>query len=97
MTRRPLFSLIGTALAMAMAMGPPAFAAPNDDEVRESVVRESLAGYPGNCPCPYNADRAGRACGGRSAWSRRGGEAPICYANEVTDEQVKSWRARNKS
>jgi hypothetical protein len=97
MMRRLPFAFVGTAFAMVLAMGSPAFAAPSDDEVRESVVRESRARYSGNCPCPYNADRAGRACGGRSAWSRRGGETPICYANEVTDEQIKAWRARNKS
>src|SRR5688500_510714 len=97
MLRRLHFSFIGTAFAIAMALGSPAFAAPSDDEVRESVVRESLARYSGNCPCPYNVDRGGRTCGGRSAWRRRGGETPICYASEVTDDQVKSWRARHKT
>ena len=71
-------------------------AAPSDAEVRERIVEESVAAYPGNCACPYNTDRAGRTCGGRSAWSRRGGAAPICYASEVTDEQVRAWRARNR-
>ena len=67
----------------------------NDDGVRARIVQESLATYPGNCPCPYNVDRAGRSCGGRSAWIRAGGYSPICYANEVTDDLVRAWRARS--
>ena len=77
--------LAGAALAAEMT----------DDAVRESIVRDSVAAYPGNCPCPYNTDRAGRSCGGRSAWSRGGGYSPICYAREVTDEQVREFRLRH--
>jgi hypothetical protein len=77
--------LAGAALAAEMT----------DDAVRECIVRDSVAAYPGNCPCPYNTDRAGRSCGGRSAWSRGGGYSPICYAREVTDEQVRDFRKRH--
>lgn len=49
----------------------------------QSAIRASIAAYPGNCPCPYSYDRAGRRCGGRSAWSRRGGYAPLCYPSDV--------------
>jgi hypothetical protein len=83
-----LFLTIGVAQAFAQGRL-------SDDEVRARIIRASLASYPGNCPCPYNTDRAGRACGGRSAWSRQGGYAPICYPKEVSDEQVREWRARN--
>ena len=67
-----------------------------DAQVRELIVQESIQSYPGNCPCPFNTDRAGRRCGGRSAYSRAGGYAPICYAGEVTAEQVSEYRARHK-
>ena len=77
--------LAGAALAAEMS----------DDAVRESIVRDSVAAYPGNCPCPYNTDRAGRSCGERSAWSRGGGYSPICYTREVTDEQVREFRLRH--
>jgi hypothetical protein len=66
-----------------------------DEQVRERVVAESIAAYPGNCPCPYNVDRAGRSCGGRSAWSKAGGYSPICYTTEVTDDQIRDYRARH--
>jgi hypothetical protein len=63
-------------------------------QIRDRIVAESLASYPGNCPCPYNTDRAGRKCGARSAWSKPGGRSPMCYAKEVTDEQVRQFRLR---
>lgn len=63
-----------------------------DSEVKQRIIQESIASYPGNCPCPYNTTRNGRACGGRSAWSRAGGYSPICYEKEVTQEMVKNWR-----
>lgn len=63
-----------------------------DAAIRELIVQESSAAYPGNCPCPFNVDRAGRACGARSAWSRPGGRAPTCYAREVTQAQLDDYR-----
>ncbi|PZO74558.1 MAG: SH3 domain-containing protein [Mesorhizobium amorphae] len=35
--------------------------------------------YVGTCDCPYDRMRNGRACGGRSAYSRPGGRSPQCY------------------
>lgn len=64
-----------------------------DQQVKKQIVDESIAAYPGRCPCPYNSARNGSSCGGRSAWSKKGGYAPICYENEVTKEMVRQWRA----
>lgn len=66
-----------------------------DAQIREQIVQESIQAYPGNCPCPFNSDRAGRRCGGRSAWSRAGGYSPICYTKEVSDDQVRQYRAKH--
>jgi hypothetical protein len=66
----------------------------SDSQVRDRIVAESQAAYPGNCPCPENLDRAGRKCGARSAWSKPGGQNPICYAKEVSEEQVRQYRQR---
>jgi hypothetical protein len=63
-----------------------------DAEVRDYLVRQSIRAYSGNCPCPYNVDRAGRRCGGRSAYSRPGGAAPLCYASDVSDAAVRRAR-----
>lgn len=64
-----------------------------DAEVREYLVRRSIRAYSGNCPCPYNTDRADRRCGRRSAYSRPGGEAPLCYPADVSHAAVRRARA----
>jgi hypothetical protein len=36
----------------------------------------------GSCQCPYDLTSNGRECGGRSAYSKPGGEEPKCYIGE---------------
>lgn len=67
-------------------------AAADEDAVKKALIKESIAAYPGSCPCPYNVDRAGRSCGRRSAYSRPGGRSPLCYPSDVTDEMVLRYR-----
>lgn len=72
-------------------------AAPTIREIRDArkvIIRQSIRSYPGSCPCPYNRDRAGRKCGGRSAWSRPGGYSPSCYASDVTEARLKTYFRR---
>jgi len=68
---------------------------PSDAQVRQQIINASIASYPGRCPCPYHSAKNGSACGGRSAWSRPGGYAPICYEREITGEMVRQWRQEN--
>jgi hypothetical protein len=80
-------------LIALLVFATPSFARPvTDAEVRSSIIRESLAGYPGPCPCPYISMRNGRACGGRSAYSRPGGYSPICYDRDINQEMIKQYR-----
>jgi len=79
-----------------VAASDDAIAEASDDEIRDLMISRSIAAYPGNCPCPYNSDRAGRRCGGRSAYSRPGGYSPLCYRRDITDEMVAEFRARNQ-
>tara|TARA_R110002072_G_scaffold211424_1_gene368954 strand:+ start:7110 stop:7466 length:357 start_codon:yes stop_codon:yes gene_type:complete len=65
-----------------------------DDEVKELLIRQSLAGYPGSCPCPYNRAKNGSKCGRRSAYSRPGGYAPLCYPEDITPTMIENFRAR---
>ncbi len=67
---------------------------PTDAEIRRILVSRSVARYSGSCPCPYNTDRAGRRCGGRSAYSRPGGASPLCYPGDVSDAAVEAYRDR---
>ncbi len=80
-------------IAALVVLGTVSAAAATDAQIRAAIIRQSLASYPGNCPCPYNVDRAGRACGRRSAYSRPGGYAPICYDTDVTPAMIRAWRS----
>lgn len=85
-------------LALAMAFAPHALAkgpstALSDANIRTLLIQQSINAYPGNCPCPYNAARNGSSCGGRSAYSRGGGYAPLCYPKNVTKAMIADYRA----
>jgi hypothetical protein len=76
----------GAGLAMAALLpGWQAGAHAGGDVQR--AIRQSIAAYSGSCPCPYSTDRAGRRCGARSAHSRGGGAAPICFASDVRGQR----------
>jgi hypothetical protein len=49
------------------------------------------------CACPDDSMRNGRACGGRSAYSRPGGAAPLCYPSDVPAAMIESYRQRTAS
>lgn len=73
--------------------------APSSREIanaKKEIIRQSIRSYPGSCPCPYNRDRAGRRCGGRSAWSKPGGYSPICYESDVSRSRLSSYFARRR-
>lgn len=75
------------ALAAAQAL--------TDDQIRDAMIQQSVNDYRrfvGNCPCPWNNDAAGRSCGARSAWSRPGGESPLCYRSDITATMVQAFR-----
>jgi hypothetical protein len=84
------------AFVIASAWGVPKEEAKTDEDVTQELIRESIAKYPGTCPCPYNIDRAGHKCGRRSAYSRPGGYSPLCFASDVTKEMVEEYRKRHK-
>ncbi|WP_341962968.1 hypothetical protein [Pseudomonas sp. RC10] len=67
-----------------------------DAAIAQILIEDSIANYSGNCPCPYNAARNGSRCGKRSAYSRPGGYAPLCFKEDVTKEMVQEYRARTK-
>ncbi len=83
---------LAIALCLAALTATAALGAMTDAQVRQAVIQASIASYPGPCACPYNTMRNGRACGRRSAYSRPGGYAPICYATDVTPEMVRDYR-----
>jgi len=66
-------------------------------EISQLIILDSISGYSGSCPCPWNSDRAGRRCGGRSAYSRAGGYSPLCYANDISEQMVSNFLVRARS
>lgn len=64
----------------------------SDSQIKKVLIAESIAAYDGNCPCPYSRARNGSSCGRRSAYSREGGEAPLCFERDVTAEMVRAYR-----
>ena len=51
----------------------------NNSKQASKPIRQPIKG---SCQCPYDRDKAGRTCGRRSAYSRKGGDRPTCYQNE---------------
>jgi hypothetical protein len=58
--------------------------------VKASRDRYCATGHP--CACPDDLMRNGQACGGRSAYSRPGGAAPLCYPTDVSAEMIDAYR-----
>jgi hypothetical protein len=44
------------------------------------------------CACPDDLTRNGQRCGGRSAYSRPGGAAPLCHPGDVTQAMIEEYR-----
>lgn len=83
--------LISLSASVAIAKEPL-----SDAQIKKILIQQSLDSYPGNCPCPYNTDRAGRSCGRRSAYSKPGGYAPLCYPDDVSPEIVEEYRKNHE-
>jgi len=89
-----------TIFLVALTLIFPAFAlqpghSQQDDQAKQAIIQQSIAAYNATghpCACPYQTDRAGHSCGRRSAYSRPGGAAPLCYAEDVTSGMVSDWR-----
>lgn len=68
-----------------------------DAAIAALLIKASIANYSGSCACPYQSDRAGRSCGRRSAHSKPGGSAPLCFEDDVTLAMIASYRRQNGS
>ena len=55
----------------------------------EQLINESIAKYPGQCPCPYSIMTNGKKCGKRSAYSKPGGYEPLCYESDLIGKKDK--------
>jgi hypothetical protein len=58
------------------------------------LIRESIARHPGPCACPYHPHRGRTLCKTRSAHSRGGPRAPLCFASDITPAMVAAYGER---
>ncbi len=90
------FLLIVLTLALGFAAAQTAKTAKTNAEIRQEIIKQSIARYKGSCPCPYSADGAGRMCGWWSAYDKSGGVSPLCFEKDVTPKMVVDYRKRTK-
>lgn len=64
--------------------------------IKQHLIAKSIAQYPGNCPCPYSQAANGSRCGKRSAYSKPGGYALLCYEQDILDEMVAGYKQAHK-
>jgi hypothetical protein len=101
--------VIGFGAVLAIASGPSlaqqdqqdaarraAQVAPTEVDIWKAIISDSIAAYPHSCPCPYSPNRAGRACGERSAYSRVAGASGqlMCYPQDIPDSEIARYRER---
>jgi hypothetical protein len=91
MKTRIVISIIATVASVTTSFGDQL----SDRQIKSRMVQESISTYQGNCPCPFNFAKNGSKCGRRSAYSRPGGETPLCYAKDITPEMLREFKSKN--
>lgn len=81
-------------VGLCLAFGVDAKQAVSTEAVKQKIIQQSIDRYQGNCPCPYNTARNDSRCGKRSAYNRAGGDAPLCYSEDVSDRMVKEFKGK---
>ncbi|MBC7981788.1 hypothetical protein H7X65_01800 [Candidatus Parcubacteria bacterium] len=75
-----MFSVL---LISLLVIAPQTSLAATSVAKKNEMIRKSIQGYKGSCPCPYNTMKNGRSCGKNSAWSKPGGASPLCYVSDI--------------
>ena len=88
--------LILLTLALGIAAAQTAKIAKTNAEIKQEIIKQSIASYKGSCPCPYSTDGTGRMCGWWSAYSKPGGASPLCFEKDVTPKMVVDYRKRTR-
>ena len=89
-----LYAIAVFALSIGLFHPTAVVAQSSDKDLRRQIIAESIRKYPGSCPCPYSRARNGSRCGKRSAWSKPGGRAPLCYDTDISDEMLAHYKKR---
>jgi endonuclease YncB( thermonuclease family) len=65
-----------------------------DDRLRDELIERSIAGYSGQCPCPYSTRRGGAACGDRSSYSQGNKRGLYCFRKDIPAAVVAQHRGK---
>ena len=89
--------MLRISLALLILLSGQSYARGNlsDEQIKQQMIQQSIASYPGNCPCPYNSARNGSSCGRRSAYSKPGGYDPLCYPGDISSAMLENYKKRN--
>lgn len=82
----PTLLILLTVVASAPAAGQ------SDDVLKQAMIKESVESHVGPCPCPYSKMPDGSTCGSRSAYERREGKKPLCFAHDITKGMLYLYR-----
>ena len=66
------------------------------NKLKQQMIDESIANYPGKCACPYQIMSNGKRCGKFSAYSKPGGYDPLCYFDDITENIIASYQDINE-
>jgi len=76
---------------------PQALQQLSETQIRQQIIQQSQASYPGRCVCPYQTqDTNGHACKGRHEVIRKPPQ-PICYPHQVTRAMMDDWQRLHSS
>lgn len=81
-SRSPSPSSVSSSSPTPSPKPPTQISSPSPSPVKKGRVPIRAGTQGQGCTCPYDTDRAGRQCGGRSAYSKAGGSGPSCYEND---------------
>ena len=71
---------------------PQALEQLSETQIRQQIIQQSQALYPGRCVCPYQTqDTNGRSCKGRHEIIKNLPQ-PICYPHQVTRAMMDDWQ-----
>jgi hypothetical protein len=74
---------------------PKALRQLSDNRVRQAIIRESQARYPGRCVCRYQTQDSNRRSCNRRHEVIKTTPIPLCYPAQVSEAMVRDWRRRH--
>lgn len=84
-------------IALILSIYSSVVLAVTDKEIANQLIQASIIAHSGQCACPFSEMKNGSACGKRSAYSKAGGNRPLCYRNDVSLLMINKWRVQTGS